>query len=143
MSLDALAHEAASVKAAAFVLAVAAADPTFNDILRPYFGVPLTVLAAGAAGAIGAFAYHGEPNRLKLFGTAAVNTFLAASLVTILPLWLKWEWMTPEVKTVAEPPLAFVLAFAMRWAVPLFTEVGPTWVRNRYGKPSAPPGDSP
>lgn len=134
--------EVAAIKVSALTwvgTVVTATDASFNNITLPIWSVPLTVLASSAVGALVAFAHFDEPNRKKLFGMALANTFLAASLVTILPLWLEWEWMTPEVKKVAQAPLGFVLAFAMRWAVPLLTEVGPTWVRNKFGKNGATP----
>lgn len=122
------------------VLPVYAAQ--INDLPRPLFGTGTTTLVMAMVGSIGAFAHAGEPDRVKLFGMAAINGFLATAMVTILPLWLGWEWIKPEIKHVVEPPLGMVVAFALRWIVPLATEIGPQWARKKWGTP-APNGDKP
>lgn len=142
MRIDLLISGDVAVKLAALTAASAAVPFDVNDLTRPFLGTGVTTLVAACGGSLGAFAYHAEANRLKLFGVAAANAFLAAALVAVLPLWLGWDWMTPEVKKIAEPPLAFILAFALRWLVPLAVEIGPGWLRRRFGG-DAPPGGPP
>lgn len=128
----------------AAAVAVPNLAPEANPFLTqsPFLGQMLVALAAGFAGSIGAFAIAGEPDRVKLFSNAVVYAFLAVCGVILLPLWLGWEWMTEEVEATAQPPLAFVLAFVLRWGWPLAVEIGPGWIRQRYQiPPTNKPGE--
>lgn len=118
--------------AAAFAGVIAAG--TWNEVTRPFIGAPLTTLIAAGAGALAAFAYYSEPNRWRLFGMAAANTFFGATLLVMLPLWFGW----PPVEPHAEPPAAFLLAAACRWIIPIFIDVAPAWIRKKLGAPPPP-----
>lgn len=102
----------------------------------PFFGTRVYTLASGIGGGFAAFAYAGEKSRAKLFMMAVVNGLLATALVTLAPFWLDWDWllnMELDKKITVEPPMAFVLAFVLRWGVLLFIELGPKWVRKKWG----------
>lgn len=101
-----------------------------NDIIIPFFGVPITVITMAAGGALVSFA-HGEPmrDRKKLFKLAAANTFLATILVVVVPKMLGWQWAEPEVV----PPLAAVGAWCARWFVPATIKLMPDVVKKVFG----------
>jgi hypothetical protein len=131
---------------ATWPLLAVAASPPFNDFTRPYIGTSVAVMLGSAVGAIGAFAYHPEPKRRKMFAMGAINMCLGAAATVLLPLAMGWQWMTPEVRNVAEPPLGLLLSFASRWIVPVFIEHGPALLkgylqRRSGGAPS--PGEKP
>ncbi len=112
-----------------------------NNISVPVFGVSLTSLGMALGGAFASFAY-GEPehSRLKLFSLVIANSFIATVAVAIVPVWLKWEWVTP----LLQPPLAGGVAFAARWAIPLAVELAPAWLRSKFGASKAiKTGDEP
>lgn len=96
----------------------------------PLLGVPVTVIGTAAAGAFASFAYGAtETSRRRLFALAFTNTFIGALSVAVFPAWLGWQWMTP----VLQPPVAGLLAFIARWAIPLIVELAPQWIRNWIG----------
>ena len=99
-----------------------------NDLSTPVLGVPLTVLGTGAGGAFASYAYGSpEKSRAKLFMTVIANTFLAAAGVAVIPKFFGWTWVTP----VVQPPLAGLLAFFARWAIPMSIELAPGWLKER------------
>lgn len=81
----------------------------------PLFGVPLTVLMMAFAGSAIGGAY-GTPikDRKSLFITVAAHMFLATVCVAVFPGALGWDWFSPKL----EAPLAGLLAFAARFALP-------------------------
>lgn len=105
-----------------------------NEAFRQYSGVSLIALIASAGGSVAAFAYYAEPNRWKLFGMAAANTFFGVALLVVLPLWFGFEPVPPQ----AEAPVSFVLGGACRWLIPLVIEVLPSWLRRLSGVQSSP-----
>lgn len=111
------------------VVAASAAAPVVLDaITMPFLGVPLRVVGMALGGAIASFAYGRRlPDRGRLFFLAIANTFLGCAAVAILPHMFHWEWMRPEF----EPPLAGLVAFGLRWAVPAFVTVAPQWFLAR------------
>lgn len=117
----------------AVTAAGAFAPESLNTLTQPFLGTTVVALVSAWLGAAGAFAYYGEPVRRKMLLMVLINGALACTLVSIAPLYFGWDWLTPETKKLAEPPLAFITAFLLRWAVPLVTEIGPQWVRNKYG----------
>ncbi|WQZ00966.1 hypothetical protein [Stenotrophomonas phage StenR_269] len=82
----------------------------------PLFGVPLTVVGMSVFGAALGAAY-GKPleKRRDLLVTVASHAFLAAILVAVGPKWTGSVWVTP----VLEAPLAGLLAFSARFALPI------------------------
>lgn len=95
--------------------AVSAQTFGFNDISRPLFGVPLTVLAMAAAGSLIGFAYTPPvESRKKLYTMALANTILAAWFVVLVPAWQGWE-----IKPLLLPPLAGITAAANVIVVPM------------------------
>lgn len=118
----------------AFTLAGAAAPAAATLTPLPFLN--LVTLASAWCGAMAAFAYYGEPSRKKMLLQATVNALLGVAVTVLLPLYFGWDWVTVESKPLAEPPLAFVVAFALRWAVPLCTEIGPAWARKKFGPPN-------
>ena len=102
---------------------------SINHITTPFFGVPLTVLAMAAGGALVSFAY-GEPetSRRKLYITAAANTFLAAIFVAVIPRAFGWEWSVPAL----EPAFAAGVAWISRWAVPNTIKLVPDILRKVF-----------
>ena len=117
----------------AVTAAGAFAPDSLNTLTQPILGTTVVTLVSAWLGAAGAFAYFGEPLRKKMLTVVAVNGALACALVVVAPLYFGWDWLTPETKKIAEPPLAFITAFLLRWAVPLVTEIGPQWLRTKFG----------
>jgi hypothetical protein len=100
-----------------------------NHITTPFFGVPLTVLAMAAGGALVSFAYgEPEPSRKKLYTTAAANTFLAAIFVAVIPRAFGWAWSVPAL----EPAFAAGVAWMARWAVPTTIKLVPDILRKVF-----------
>lgn len=93
-----------------------------NEILTPFFGVPLTVITMAAFGALASFAY-GDPvrPRKKLYLLAAANTFLASVAVAVFPEMLGWAWANPKIA----PALAALIAAGARFAVPAIVDAFP------------------
>lgn len=110
-----------------------------NEAFRQYSGVSLIALLAAAGGSVAAFAYYAEPNRWRLFGMAAANTFFGVALMVMLPLWFGLD----EVPRAAEAPAAFMLGGACRWLLPLVIDVMPAWIRRVSGLPPASPNKDP
>lgn len=100
-----------------------------NDILMPFFGVPLTVITMAAFGAFASFAY-GEPvrPRRKLYLLALANTFLASSAVAVFPEMMGWEWASPKVA----PALAALLAGVSRFAIPAIVDAIPRIINKVF-----------
>lgn len=82
----------------------------------PLFGVPLTVLGMAVLGASLGAAY-GVPldKRRDLFVTVASHAFLATVLVAVFPKLMGWE----VVNATMEAPLAGLMAFAAKFAIPV------------------------
>lgn len=120
--------------------AVVATVTTFalNEVFRQYSGISLVALLASAGGSIAAFAYYSEPNRWKLFGLTAANTFFGVALMVMLPLWFGFA----PVPLPAEAPAAFILGGTCRWLIPFAVEALPIWLRRVAGLPPTAPADS-
>lgn len=88
----------------------------FNLWSVPLFGVPLTVIGIAVLGASLGAAY-GVPleKRRDLFVTIAAHAFLAAVTVAVFPKMLGWQWVSPTL----EAPLAGLMAFAAKFAIPV------------------------
>jgi hypothetical protein len=118
-----------------------------NDITRPFFGVPLTVLAMAATGAlIGAGYTEPVESRKKLYTLTLANTLFAAWFVVLIPEWRGWS-----VSPVALPPLAGVIAAINCVFVPAMFKRLPSliaywldhWPSTRKDAPPAKPGGEP
>lgn len=100
-----------------------------NQITTPFFGVPLTVIAMAAGGALVSFAYgESEISRKRLYTTAAANTFLAAIFVAVIPRAFGWSWSVPAL----EPAFAAGVAWIARWAVPTTIKLVPDILRKVF-----------
>lgn len=88
---------------------------TINQLSVPLFGAPLTVMATSILGAVLGASY-GRPikSRRELLFTVAGHTFLAITIVAVIPAALGWEWVTRKL----EAPLAGLLAFVAKFAIP-------------------------
>lgn len=107
----------------------------------PFFGVGMTTLGMAVAGSLLAFAY-GTPVKgpWKLFGYSIGGMFLGVWGVHLLPAMFGWEWYYELGPSVAQPPMAGVIALLSRWAIPLIVENLPAvWNRvfNTGAKNSA------
>lgn len=100
-----------------------------SAVIIPFFGVPLTVVTMAAAGAAVSF-IHGdkEPDTSAVFKQAIGNAFLALLLVVVVPRMFHMSWVEPGIT----PPLAALVAWANRWAVPATIKMMPDIVRRLF-----------
>lgn len=102
---------------------------SLNTILIPFFGVPMTVVTMAAAGA-GVSFIHGdkEPDIRKMFKQIAANTFLSLLLVVIIPKMFSMTWVEPGIT----PPIAALVAWGSRWAIPNTIKLMPDIVKRVF-----------
>ena len=125
MNLDELKPVAAAVATAATQQLV------LNDISVPVIGAQLTVVLAGAIGALATIPYR-EPGekRSYLFGTVIVATILGPVMVVLMQYGLEWAWLEK-----APGPMAVVISFLTRLWMPGIIDRGRDLIKkvNLFG----------
>lgn len=103
-----------------------------NNVTVPLFGVPLTVLAMAAAGAMVGSGYT-DPveSRKKLYTLTLANTIFAAWFVVLIPAWQGWS-----ILPIALPPLAGVIAAVNCILIPAAFKRLPSFVNKWLDKVS-------
>lgn len=100
-----------------------------NNIIIPFIGVPVTVVTMAAAGA-GVSFIHGdrEPDTPKMFKQILANTFVSLLLIVIVPKMFSMHWVEPGIT----PPLAALVAWGSRWAIPATIKRFPDIVKRTF-----------
>jgi hypothetical protein len=94
-------------------------------------GISVAVLLSALAGALLGVIY-GAPlkSRAEVLAATTVNTFIGAAAAVLAPYVPGFAWLGP----VPDGVIALLLAFAMRWAIPVVLEVLPGAIRGFLSK---------
>lgn len=100
----------------------AASSPFFqlftHYIQQPVWGIPVTIIAAGAAGSVLSL-FFGDPlpTRRALFGQTLAATFFGAGCAVLVADAMEWEWAANNISM-----FAMISAAMIRWFLPSFIE---------------------
>lgn len=103
------------------------ASAATTGIVADVFGVPLSVLLAGFAGAVVALSFLPPlPDKWKSFTAVAVGTLVASYGVQVGAWYFKWP-------AELNAPAAFFIGLLAHLFLTLVFTKGPSWANKRYG----------
>lgn len=116
-----------AIKPASGMVAAAATQQfVLNEISVPVIGAQLTIILAGAIGALASTPY-GDPDtkRTRLFGTILVATVMGPVISVLLQHGLEWAWIAN-----VKGALALVISFLIRLWLPAIVERGLSLIKR-------------